>query len=194
MHSAPHHQVLHATSQVVVANDHSSWLNSPWAQSPIFLAFAPCFVVLVLVMIRYRISLHRRGEQLTKRKTTRAEYLVIFALAGGLFYLRDKFSVIALILTWPDRTFPYYHANAFDMWVGFLAGGLAARMISALYAKVFLRGGGGSRSGRSNVGLVTAGQSPFHLLPVPPPNYGWFRWPEGRQRVLISRTSTTEEE
>ena len=155
-----HHQALHTVSQAVAAS-HPAWLNAlpPWAQEPFFLSFAPCFVVLVLLMIRHRVKLHRRGEKFTAAKTKPSGYVGLFLIGGALVYFRDKYPVINLVMEWPDR-FPYYRAHGFAMGLGFLAAGLAARMISALFAALFLRGGG-ARPGVSMGGFQ----------PVAPPAY-----------------------
>ena len=187
-----HHQALQAATQVAAAG-HSAWLDAlpPWAQTPFFLTFAPCFIVLVLLMIRHRVNLHRRGEKLTNSKTTPAGYVGLFLVGGAFFYLRDKFPIIPLIFEWPDRTFPYYRAHGFVMWLGFLAAGLVARMISALFAALFLRGSG-SRGGRGLGVGITAGR--HTLLPDPPAGYGWFSPPQTTQRITRQRTYHIEEE
>lgn len=185
-----HHQVLHAASQVAVAG-HAAWLDAlpPWAQEPAFLTVAPCFVVLVLLMIRHRVNLHRRGEKFTPSKTKPAGYVGVVVLGGALVYLRDQFPIIPLILEWPDRTFPYYRAHGFQMWLGFFAAVLCARMISALFAALFLRG---SRHNHPVMADPFPGR--HTLLPNPPDGYGWFSPPASTRTRTITRRIHTDEE
>ena len=128
--------------------DFSSWLHTLplWAQ-PIVATAIPCFPVLLLLMIRNRIKLHQRGERFTPRKTKAVEYLGAVAFFAALYYANGRYTVAAQILGWPDRTFPMWHQHGGAMIVGFVLAGYAARILSALYAALFLRGGGGQYGG-----------------------------------------------
>lgn len=126
---------------------YSTWLHTlPLWSRPAIATAIPSFAVLAALMIYNRISLHRRGEEFTPSKGKPAGMVAAALLGGAAFYFRDKYPLIPLILDWPNRTFPYYRAHGMTMWLGFLAAGLVARMVSAAFAALFLRGGG-RRSG-----------------------------------------------
>jgi hypothetical protein len=173
-----------------VIGNSSTWLHTlpPWTQ-PAVATFIPCVVVLAALMIRHRINLHRRGEQFTTRKKHPAELVAVLLCGGALFYFHAHVPSIATILDWPDRTFPYYRAHGFMMWVGFFTAGYVAMGLAKLFAALFLRGGGSRRGGR--VGVVSVGT--HDMLPDPPPGFGWYSKPVTRQRITRTRTYSEDE-
>ena len=165
------------------------WLHTlpPWSQ-PAVVTFIPCVIMLTLLTVSHRIRLHRRGEKFTRHKTKPAEMVGGLLFSGMLFYLRERYPIISLVLHWPDRTFPYYHQHGGLMWLGFTAAALIANWVALLFAALFLRGHQSSRKGSA---VSTSG---FNMLPDPPEGFGWYRQPTTQERITRTRTYQIEEE
>ena len=149
------HDILHA---------YATWLHqfAPlWAFYAVA-TFIPFVAVFMMLFTWRRITVHRRGEKMTKRKTTAAEYVMMAVTLIALFYARQHYPQAAEILNWPERTFPLYRHHAGAMWLGFGAATYTALGLSAMFAALYIR-----IFGRNNAA------GPGGALPFPA---GWEGW------------------
>lgn len=121
----------------------------PWSE-PIWLAFIPSFAVLAVLLCWRANVMHRKGIVPTRSKTNWKTLII----AMPVFYIARSYAPLADFLNWPDRQFPYYHAHALPMIVGFGAACYASLFVMKIYAALFLRAGHREFSG-----------DPVHMYP-----------------------------